>query len=182
MRIRQIKPTFWSDEVVSALPEGTRLFFIGVWMLADDAGWLRWNVAEIALSLYGYQARNIRERRVSTMGSQLVEVGRIEIAECGHAFVPHLRAHQRFSAPEKQVRTIEREHLSEVPIGVTRGSPRKPAEARNGTERYGTLRNVAGAPAREAAGAHVAPGGSPKGLKEALGPYDEMLVRQRRET
>jgi hypothetical protein len=41
VRIRQVKPAFWADSRLAELPERTRLFYIGLWMIADDAGWLR---------------------------------------------------------------------------------------------------------------------------------------------
>ena len=48
MRIRQIKPDYWRDEVIAAMPDSVARFYIGIWQEADDAGWLRWNVPEIA--------------------------------------------------------------------------------------------------------------------------------------
>jgi hypothetical protein len=41
MRIRSIKPDFWKSEKVARLPMGARLFFIGLWNLADDHGRFR---------------------------------------------------------------------------------------------------------------------------------------------
>jgi hypothetical protein len=40
-RIRSIKPEFWTDPDVVAMPMETRLFFIGCWNHADDFGVLR---------------------------------------------------------------------------------------------------------------------------------------------
>ena len=40
-RIRSIKPEFWEDEKLSALPFEARLFFIGMWNFADDQGVIR---------------------------------------------------------------------------------------------------------------------------------------------
>lgn len=36
MRIRQVKPDFFTDAVVSAWPPAARLFYIGLWTVADD--------------------------------------------------------------------------------------------------------------------------------------------------
>ena len=52
MRIRQVKPAFWTDARIAALPAPARLFYIGLWMVADDAGWLRWDPSQIANELY----------------------------------------------------------------------------------------------------------------------------------
>ena len=72
MRIRQVKPSFWSDSVLARLPERSRLFYIGLWMIADDAGWFRADVPEIANELYGYEPARRREDRVSLMLAGLV--------------------------------------------------------------------------------------------------------------
>jgi|SRR5215471_10941261 len=46
-RIRTIKPEFWSDEKLAPLPPVTRLVYVGLWSLADDAGRLVDNVKAI---------------------------------------------------------------------------------------------------------------------------------------
>ena len=39
MRIRQIKPSWWLDkDLQTRLSADAREFYIGLWMLADDAG------------------------------------------------------------------------------------------------------------------------------------------------
>lgn len=96
MRIRQIKPDYWRDELVASLPDSVSRFYIGLWQEADDSGWLLWNVAEIAHDLYGYQPRGRRERWVRDRGEALAAVGRLHIHECGHGFLPNLTKHQRF--------------------------------------------------------------------------------------
>lgn len=40
-RIRSVKPDFWTDPAVVALPAISRLFFIGSWNFADDYGVLK---------------------------------------------------------------------------------------------------------------------------------------------
>jgi len=41
VKIRSIKPDFWKSETVAGLPFEARLFFIGLWNLADDYGRFR---------------------------------------------------------------------------------------------------------------------------------------------
>lgn len=135
MRIRQVKPAFWSDAILAELPDATRLFYVGLWMVADDAGWLRWNAVEVSRDLYGYETRRRRERRVTEMFTALVAASRVVLHPCGHAEVPKLVGHQHLSAPAKQVRSAFNEHLREcVSRGPadTRDDPRMPADARNG--------------------------------------------------
>lgn len=163
MRIRQVKPAFWADSKMAELPEGTRLFYIGLWMLADDAGWLRWDAAEVAHELYGYETRKRRERRVGSMFEQLVTAKRVTLLDCGHAIVPHLAEHQRLAGQTRQVKTVENEHLKECLTpkpAPPRDSPQVPDVPRLGKERLGTdveqerersgtVRNGTGAGARD---------------------------------
>ena len=149
MRIRQVKPAFWSDPILAALSEATRLFYIGLWMEADDAGWLRWDAAEIAHDLYGYESRVRREHRVEAMFVGLRDAGRLTVHVCGHIEIPTLVEHQRLSGATKQVRTVFNEHLKlcgvvrdtsyvpQVPAGSRESPliPESPRPVRNGKER-----------------------------------------------
>ena len=143
MRIRQIKPAFWSDGRIAELPEGTRLFYVGLWMIADDAGWFRWDPVEVARDLYGYEGRARRERRTAAMFDQLTAIGRIVLHECGHAEVPKLGDHQHLAGSTKQVRSSFNEHLrgcvSPTPAHP-REDPRTPADPRESPPRLGKER------------------------------------------
>lgn len=108
MRIRQIKPDFWSDELMAEQSDAVRLFYIGLWQEADDGGWMRWSVAEIARDLYGYQPRGRRERWVTERGAALAAIGRLHLHECGHAFLPTLTKHQKFGG--RPVHTVRDAH------------------------------------------------------------------------
>lgn len=126
MRIRQIKPAFWSDSKLAELREPVRLFYIGTWMLADDAGWFRVDVPEIAKELYGFDGRKRREVNVDAYLDALVATNRIERFDCGHALVVHLRDHQHLAGSTKQVTTFAREHARCEPA-----SPQTPADTRD---------------------------------------------------
>lgn len=168
VRIRQVKPSFWSDVRMADLPAPVRLFYIGLWMQADDAGWLRWDVPQIAAELYGFESRGRRERNVAAFGDALEAAGRIARLDCGHAVIETMVGHQRLSSHTKQVLTVAREHDECVSPAHPRGSPQVPAETRTsppgkelvrteervngngkGTERLGT--GSAGARAASAA-------------------------------
>lgn len=159
MRIRQIKPEFWSDPVTSELIDlqDTALFYIGLWMDADDAGWLRWEPRRIAAALYPYRSAEEREAAV-LMHKVALEAGkRLRVLKCGHANIPSLPDHQRISE-SKLVTTILREHQQncsrESPRGNrrSRGAPRVPAIPRVGRVGYGRVGNGNSAPARESNG------------------------------
>lgn len=148
MRIRQVKPAFWTDARVAALPPAARLFYIGLWMQADDAGWLRWDASQVANELYGYESRKRRERDVEAFLALLVDAGRVVRYECGHVQIPTLTDHQHLSVASKQVRTFQREHADCTPTPAdARGNPPLPSRkgkgeghvngGGNGTEREG---------------------------------------------
>lgn len=137
MRIRQIKPDYWRDEVIAAMPDSVARFYIGIWQEADDAGWLRWNVAEIALDLYGYEPRSRRERWVTERGAALAQAGRLIFHDCGHAFVPKLTKHQKFGGrPVYTMRDAHARECARVRADAPHGKER--VEVGNGTERKGS--------------------------------------------
>lgn len=164
MRIRQVKPSFFKDPLMAEMSPAVRLFYVGLWMLADDAGWFSWDVAEVGNELYGYEPRGRRERNAATYLDVLVKSKRVEMHECGHLSIPTLVDHQRLAGLTKQVRTVLREHEKEcIPKSpaTPRDSPQSPDTERNGkgtvVERNGvngTVRNVSekvGAQARDEA-------------------------------
>lgn len=138
MRIRQIKAEFWRDELLAELPDAVRLFYIGMWQEADDAGWLRWNVSEIALDLYGYQPRGKRERWVAQRAEALTKCGRLVIHDCGHAFVPKLTKHQKFGGrPVFTVKDAHARDCAPMLAAARPGKERERVEVGEGTERKG---------------------------------------------
>ena len=95
MRIRSVKPSFWADAKIADLAEPTRLFYVGLWMVADDAGWFRWDVREVARDLYGYESPRRREVRSERMFNELVTAGRVVLHPCNCLHIPHLVDHQK---------------------------------------------------------------------------------------
>src|ERR1035437_7805501 len=100
MRIRQVKPEFFADSEMAALPYAVRLFYIGLWCVADDGGWIEWKPERIAHDLYGYEARAIRERHVADWSTALVVSGHVVIHDCGCAVIPTLPKHQRVTGKQ----------------------------------------------------------------------------------
>ena len=139
MRIRQVKPEFWKDAKVAELSEGARLFYIGTWQLCDDAGWMRWDVANIAAELYPFEGRTARERRVSRHAAALATLGRLHLHDCGHAQVPKMPSHQHLAGTTRRVQTMAMEH-SKCGIPATpRDSPRLPAPVSIGSVSIGSV-------------------------------------------
>lgn len=173
MRIRQVKPSFWSDVRMADLPAPVRLFYIGLWMQADDAGWLRWDVPQIAAELYGFESRGRRERNVSTFGDALETAGRIERHDCGHAFIATMSEHQKLAGSTRQVLTFTREHERECVSPRT--SPRVPADTRDSPPRLGKG-TVGKGNGQERLGTGSAGARAPRGAAPALMTVDELYA------
>ncbi len=157
MRIRQVKPAFWTDVRIASLSAPIRLFYIGLWMVADDAGWFRWDGPQLGAELYSFEGRAKRERNVEQWGSILEDVGRIKRLPCGHSYIPTMTEHQRMSAATKRVKTYEREHEKCVAASF-RGQQRTSADPHpvgnvspSGTEPDGGNVSDLGAGARRSA-------------------------------
>ena len=117
LRIRSVKPDYWKDARLHNTPGITadvREFYIGLWGLADDTGWLRWDVPAIGAELYAYRSAHRREAHVAEWGSRLVRLERLAIIGCGHAFIPKLSQHQRIGG--NRADHIAREHRECTPV------------------------------------------------------------------
>ena len=139
MRIRQVKPEFWKDSKLAELTEGARLFYVGTWQLADDAGWLRWSVPDIAAELYPFEGRKARERRVERHATALVTLGRLHMHDCGHAQVPKMPTHQHLAGTTRRVLTVVEEHNKRCIPATPRDSPRLPAPVSIGSVGIGSV-------------------------------------------
>lgn len=136
MRIRQVRPEFWSDETMAGLPMAVRLFYIGLWNVADDAGWLPWRIPHIGAVLFPYEPARRRERQIEEWGNALVGAGRLVLHDCGCAQVPTLSRHQRVTG--KQSFTAHEAHRKHTTL-TGKQSPLSDSPV---TERRGTERNV----------------------------------------
>jgi len=110
MRIRQVKPEYWSDAVTARLSDTAQLIYIGLWNVADDAGYLEWDVEALGAHLRPYETPRHRVRRIEKVAAELVAAGRMQMLACGHAVIPTLPIHQRMSSGSKRVLTEQRKH------------------------------------------------------------------------
>lgn len=107
MRIRTIKPEFWTDKRVSDWDHFTRLLYIGTWSAADDYGRGSAEPARIAAELFPYDlSRDSRETlaNVSRGFAKLSEASRIMLYEVsGERFfqIVNWTKHQRVDKPGK---------------------------------------------------------------------------------
>lgn len=144
MRIRQIKPEFFRDREMASLSADQREFYVGLWLESDDSGWLRWDVVQIGADLYPFRGATHRERQCARWGDVLDGMGKIQRFSCGHAWLPNLTTHQKFSGQTKQVHTFKNEHARcSPPVPAdSRGDP--PTPDRKGTERLGNGKGGSG--------------------------------------
>ena len=134
MRIRQVRPEFWTDEVMASLPPAVRLFYIGLWNVADDAGWIAWRVPHIGAVLFPYDSARRRERLIAEWSEGLVAAGRLSIHDCGCAQVPTLSRHQRVSG-KQSFTALEAHKQHSVRSGKQSPLSDSPVTERNGKER-----------------------------------------------
>lgn len=120
MRIRQIKPDYWRDSRLHntrGITADVREFYIGLWGVADDAGFLRWDVSEIAGELYRFRNVRRREHQCTDWARKLSELGRLMLLECGHGYLPTLTKHQKIGGNRSE--TVWRQHQQCVPRSGT---------------------------------------------------------------
>jgi hypothetical protein len=124
MRIRQVKPSFWTDATIARVSYQARLFYIGLWNVADDAGYIEWQPLEIGALLFPYESPKTRERHIASWTDELTASGRLVVQECGCAVIPTLPSHQRIAG--KQAFTVrdkhDRLHRGRIPPGSIRGA------------------------------------------------------------
>lgn len=95
-----MRPEFWTDERMAGLSPAVRLFYIGLWNVADDLGWMEWRPARIGAVLFPYESPKRRQRDIETWATALTEAGRLVVHDCGCAQVPTLSKHQRVSGKQ----------------------------------------------------------------------------------
>lgn len=101
-RIRSIKPQFWSDEKLARLDPLTRLVFIGLWSLADDAGRLIDNVKQLDGELFPFTDDSSREA-LDTL-ARLSRITRYTGANGSRVIqITHWGRHQRIVHPSQTV-------------------------------------------------------------------------------
>lgn len=93
-RTRLIRPEFFADELMAGSSIPTRLVYIGLWTLCDDAGYFERKPRQIAASLFPYDSLLRRQKVVDKALDELAELDRIRYLTCGfHGQVPTLPKH-----------------------------------------------------------------------------------------
>lgn len=121
MRGRYLMREYWSDsDLFLRLDAAQRELYVGLWMLADDEGWLPRDIQAIAASLYRYEDREPRETFVIAGITTLKKLGKLVAPPCrrclfidvvnrypraGKRSSNHLDAHRKHSNEIKAIRS-----------------------------------------------------------------------------
>ncbi len=93
MRARNIKPGFFKNEEIGDLKYEERLFFIGLWCLADREGFFEKRPKKMAVEIFPYD-RSVDEEKIEKMLQNLMSRNLITCnGMYGH--VTHFSEHQR---------------------------------------------------------------------------------------
>ena len=96
MRGRYLMREYWSDsDLFLRLDAERRELYVGLWMLADDAGWLPRDVPAIAAALFRYEDRAPREAKVRGGLDRLRDLGKVESLRCGCLHLPAVERYPR---------------------------------------------------------------------------------------
>jgi len=104
MRVRVIRPAYWTDaDLHNRLSADVREFYIGLWMLADDEGFVTWDPERIGAELYPYQDPRQRVDNITGWAADLGD--HVHILDCRrHLVVPNLAKHQVVPRPSANIR------------------------------------------------------------------------------
>jgi hypothetical protein len=105
MRIRSIKPEFWTSEDIAALDWPTRLLFIGLWSYVDDNGVGRDNDKLIKADLFPLEDDPRDTLATVSRGLQALSDGgqitRYEVDGKPYLYINAWEDHQRIDRPNK---------------------------------------------------------------------------------
>lgn len=98
---------FWEDsDLHLRLTAEERELYVGLWMLADDAGWLPRDVEGIGAALFRFVDRDPRSKRVRSGLERLRDLGKVQTFRC----CIHLPAVEKYPRAGKKSRDHEIEH------------------------------------------------------------------------
>lgn len=123
MRVRMIRPAYWTDaDLHTRLTADQREFYVGLWMLADDAGYVAWDRDRVGAELYPYRSPAWRAKRLDGWLAALGEE-HARLLDCGiHVVIPNLPRYQSPPKPSKQNQTAHDKCLHHLaPRGATGG-------------------------------------------------------------
>src|SRR5574343_1083487 len=150
MRVRMIRPPYWTDaDLHTRLTAEVREFYIGCWMQSDDDGYIAWDIDRIGADLYPFRSLAWRRAHIARWMDLLAVGGHVRMLDCGkHAVVPNLPKYQACPRPSSQHR---KDHEACLRKAAQRGNtgdhvaPRGTSTGREEKGREGNLRGAAAA-------------------------------------
>lgn len=150
MKIRSIKPEFWKSEKVARLPYAVRLFFIGLFNLADDHGRFRAHPRIVRGELFAYDD----DADVAGWLTELQRAGLVALYEVdgtAYGWVRGFSEHQKIDrrADSRLPAPPVPAHIPAGSAESTAGSANKPADSANisagsATKAAGSTQSTAG--------------------------------------
>jgi hypothetical protein len=120
MRGRYLMREFWADsDLFLKLDAREREIMVGLWMLADDGGWLPRDIPAIAAAIYHYEDRSFREGWIRRAIDRLASIGKAEKHRCC------LRMPSVSLYPRAGTKSYEHRHAHDVHISRTFGKLRR---------------------------------------------------------
>lgn len=148
MRGRYIQREFWGDtDLHTKATADVREFYIGLWMLADDKGWMPRDIVGIGAALYRFEGPDEREAHVRANLDRLQTLGKVRSHRCKCLFMPavarypragkpndsHFKAHQTHSNAVSNRSSDIQKDLNPSPVpSLPDPSPRAHAPAKRG--------------------------------------------------
>lgn len=114
MRGRYLMREYFADsDLFRKLDATEREVMVGLWMLADDAGFLPRDIPAIAAAIYRYDAPEARESRIRAAIDRLKAIGKAESLRCCLR-MPSVEAYPRAGTKSYEHRDQHRKHVSNV--------------------------------------------------------------------
>jgi|694.fasta_scaffold13640_7 hypothetical protein len=101
MRIRTIKPEFWTDEKIGSLSLGARLLFISLWNVADDSGNFADKPKQLKIQTMPYDTIDISELLLELVSSNLIV--RYEVNDKSYYHIINFLKHQKINRPSPPI-------------------------------------------------------------------------------
>lgn len=109
MRIREIKPAFWDNEELADISLGARLMFIGLWQIADRAGFFHDRPRKIRAELFPFAVEP--EAPIVEWLGELESAGMIRRFESEKVW--HICQFEKHQRPHPKERASKFKHLVE---------------------------------------------------------------------
>jgi len=174
MRIRSIKPEFWSHEKMSAIPADAALLAIGLLNYCDDEGFFNANPKLIQAALFPLRETSVT---VPVMLTELSKIGYVAIRTgeenraTGH--VLNFEDHQVISHPKKSVLRRLFEASGTVPGTLPETNGNHPVGLLSGMEGNGREQGT-GNGTGSGAGAAQGDGGRNRKKKGGVNPQEQL--------